>query len=170
MFARARHIAVLLAAFAVNFGLDRLTKSLAVAYLRGMDGFSLLRGSVVVRFAENSGAFLSLGSGWPVWLKYAVLLAGPALICIYGLYHCAFKEPDTAQVAFLATVIAGGLGNLVDRAFNDFAVVDFLNFGIGSLRTGVLNLADLSITFGAVAYLIRDRAARRRDGLAGGDR
>lgn len=170
MSVRARHISILIAAFAVNFGLDRITKHLAVAYLRGTDGLSLLWGSVVVRFAENSGAFLSLGSGWPVWLKYAVLLAGPALLCFYGLYHCAFKEPDTARVAIIATVIAGGLGNLVDRAFNDFAVVDFLNFGVGRLRTGVLNVADLSITFGAVAFLARDRAVRRRDRLTGAGR
>lgn len=158
---RTRHFAIVAITLAVNLGLDRITKFLAETYLRGTRGYTFLFGSIVARYAENSGAFLSLGAQWPAWLKYAVLLAAPTLLCLYALYHCLFHETDRLKTIFLVSAIAGGLGNLADRTFNNFMVVDFLNFGIGRLRTGVLNVADLSITFGFIAYLMRDKALRR---------
>ena len=163
MNARTRHIAVVILTFAVNYGLDRFTKLLATMYLQGSRGFSFLFNTVVLRYAENSGAFLSMGSRWPDWLKYAVLLVLPALLCLYGLYYCLFKERDLWKTIFLVSALAGGLGNLGDRSFNGFMVVDFLNFGIGGLRTGVLNVADLSITFGFLAYLVREWTTRPRE-------
>jgi len=47
-------------------------------------------------------------------------------------------------------VCGGGLSNLVDRIAYDGHVVDFLNIGIGSLRTGIFNVADMAITAGAL--------------------
>jgi signal peptidase II len=54
----------------------------------------------------------------------------------------------------IATILAGGLSNLFDRLTRHFRVVDFMNFGIGGLRTGILNVADLSITFGGIALVL----------------
>lgn len=163
MNARARHIAVVALTFSANYGLDRISKILAATYLQGKRGFSFLYDSVVLRYAENSGAFLSLGALWPAWLKYIVLLVIPTVLCLYGLYYCLFKERDFWKTIFLVSALTGGLGNLIDRSFNGFMVVDFLNFGIGSLRTGVLNVADLSITFGFLAYLVREWTLRPRE-------
>ena len=50
-------------------------------------------------------------------------------------------------------VMGGGFGNLIDRIYNQGRVVDFMNLGIGSLRTGVFNVADLAVTFGAIAVV-----------------
>ena len=158
---RRNHVAIVLVTFAFNFGLDRITKYLAERFLRGTDGIRLLFDAVVIRYVENSGAFLSLGAQWPKGIKYAVLLFIPILLCLYGLYHCLVKETDARRIAFLVCVIAGGLGNLVDRLFNDFRVVDFLNFGIGSIRTGILNVADLSIVFGAIGLILYENVRRR---------
>jgi signal peptidase II len=53
------------------------------------------------------------------------------------------------------------LGNLIDRIVYKGIVIDFLNFGIGNLRTGILNIADMAITFGIIlllyAFLIQKR-------------
>lgn len=46
-------------------------------------------------------------------------------------------------------VLAGGLGNLLDRLIYDGRVIDFMNLGIGSLRTGIFNVADVCITIGS---------------------
>ena len=54
------------------------------------------------------------------------------------------------MVMIIVSIIGGGLGNLIDRLSNNFRVVDFLNFGIGSLRTGILNIADMSVTIGVL--------------------
>jgi signal peptidase II len=137
-----------------NYAADRITKLIAVETLGDGRTRAYLGGTVLLHLAENTGAFLSMGSTWPVALKYLVLLIIPIGICLYGLFHCFFKETDRIRAALIAAIVGGGMGNLIDRLMNDFTVIDFLNFGIGSLRTGILNTADLSVTFGALALLV----------------
>ena len=138
---------------AVNYSLDRITKILATTFLQGKETISFFYNTVILRYTENTGAFLSVGSNWPDYVKYSLLIIIPIMVCLYGLYFCAFKLEDKKLVIVYSSIIGGGLGNLVDRLFNDFRVVDFLNFGIGTLRTGILNVADMSVTFG-VLFLI----------------
>jgi signal peptidase II len=137
----------------INFSLDRITKILATTYLQGRESISFLYNTVVLRYVENTGAFLSAGSEWPVFLKYIALILIPVLFCFYGVYYTVFKLNDRKLVIVFASILGGAFGNLVDRLINDFSVVDFLNFGLGSLRTGILNVADMSVTFGVI-YLI----------------
>jgi signal peptidase II len=47
----------------------------------------------------------------------------------------------------------GGLGNLIDRMMNDGRVVDFVSLGVGSLRTGIMNVADVAVFAGAMLLL-----------------
>jgi signal peptidase II len=65
----------------------------------------------------------------------------------------AFREEKLYRIIAGACIVGGGMGNLIDRIINNFFVIDFLNFGIGSLRTGILNIADISVTFGALFFL-----------------
>jgi signal peptidase II len=48
----------------------------------------------------------------------------------------------------VALFVAGGASNLVDRIAYGM-VIDFMNVGIGSLRTGIFNVADMAIMLGA---------------------
>ncbi|MCB0052448.1 MAG: signal peptidase II, partial [Caldilinea sp.] len=48
----------------------------------------------------------------------------------------------------IALLLGGGIGNLIDRLVNEGRVIDFMNVGIGSLRTGVFNVADMAIMAG----------------------
>ena len=150
---RKKQIILCIIVFSINFLLDRVTKMLAVSYLQGRETLSYFYDTVVLRYTENTGAFLSMGAAWPDWLKYILLLAIPISVCLYGLYYCAFKLTEKHLIIAFVCIMGGGLGNLVDRIIYDFHVVDFLNFGIGSLRTGILNVADMSVTF-AVIYLL----------------
>ena len=54
---------------------------------------------------------------------------------------------------------AGGTSNQIDRAARG-SVVDFINVGVGSLRTGIFNVADLAIVFGFALVLIGFRQTR----------
>ncbi len=150
---RKKQIILCIIVLSINFLLDRVTKIMAVNYLQGRETLSYFYDTVMLRYTENTGAFLSMGAGWPDWLKYILLLAIPILLCLYGLYYCAFKLTDKKLIIAFVCIVGGGLGNLVDRLIYDFHVVDFLNFGISSLRTGILNVADMSVTF-AVIYLL----------------
>jgi signal peptidase II len=62
----------------------------------------------------------------------------------------------------LALFVAGGISNWIDRATNG-SVVDFLNIGVGWLRTGVFNVADVAIMLGAGIFVLAElrRNARK---------
>ena len=137
-----------------NITLDRITKLLAIEFLEGKETISLFYNTIVLKYVENTGAFLSIGSNWPDILKYIVLIIIPVCVCLYGLYYCAFKLEDKKLIIIIVSIVGGGLANLIDRLVYDFHVVDFLNFGIGSLRTGILNVADMSVTFGILFLVI----------------
>ena len=55
----------------------------------------------------------------------------------------------------IAAIGAGGASNLIDRIRFDGAVTDFLNLGVGSLRTGIFNVADVILMFGLVLLVFR---------------
>jgi signal peptidase II len=51
-------------------------------------------------------------------------------------------------------IVGGGFSNLVDRIFNRGIVVDFMNMGVGGLRTGIFNVADVAIMAGVGLLLL----------------
>jgi signal peptidase II len=153
---RKNQIIIVLAVFLANILLDRFTKYLATAYLKGNEAISFLKNMFVLVYAENTGAFLSLGKNWNEYVKYFVLLIIPILICIALLIYLIIKETKRYRLILGACFVGGGVGNLIDRLFNNFTVIDFLNFGIGNLRTGILNVADLSVTFPAIIFVIME--------------
>ena len=57
-------------------------------------------------------------------------------------------------VFVLALSVAGGVSNLIDRVAAGGLVMDFLNLGIGRLRTGIFNVADMALTFGVIWILL----------------
>jgi signal peptidase II len=64
----------------------------------------------------------------------------------------------------IALVAGGGIGNLIDRLAYNGAVIDFLNVGIGGLRTAIFNVADVAVFLGAAMLIIRvlGRMARQQ--------
>ncbi|MFA7061088.1 MAG: signal peptidase II [Pedobacter sp.] len=103
------------------------------------------------RNAENPGAFLSLGAGSPESIRFWVFTLIVGLI-LAGLlvYLLTSKNNSRARIISLSLVLGGGIGNLIDRVFNEGRVIDFMNIGIGSLRSGVFNVADIAISCGVV--------------------
>jgi signal peptidase II len=158
---RRKPVLITLAVFFANILADQLTKRFATALLKGRRPAAYLKNLVVFYYAENSGAFLSLGSGWNLSFKYFVFIIIPIGFCTAILVYLMIREKETIRIVLLSCIAGGGIGNLIDRLFNEFRVVDFLNFGVGNIRTGVLNVADLSVTFGAVILIILELAGNR---------
>lgn len=150
-----KQLTFIILVFSINYLLDRITKFLAIKYLQGKY-YSLLGELVVLTYVENEGAFLGAGSNFPPFVKLIIFIILPLLACIGGIIYCLIKEQDKFTIAYIVSIAAGGIANIQDRIFNDGKVTDFLNFGIGSLRTGVLNLADMSITFGAILLIVHE--------------
>ena len=76
----------------VNVLIDRLTKILAVDFLKDKSPISFFYDTFVLIYTENSGAFLGLGSNWFVPVKYVVFVIIPLVICIVFFLYCCLRE------------------------------------------------------------------------------
>jgi len=134
-------------------GCDRVTKQAATARLAGRPSVSYFADTFRLEYAENPGAFMSLGEGLPNWARAGLLivLAGVGLLVVA---FAAFKLRWIGLARIGAVLyVAGGASNLVDRIARG-SVVDFMNVGIGSLRTGIFNVADVALMAGIVLILL----------------
>ncbi len=138
----------------LNIGCDQITKSIAREYLQGQGKVEVLGDFFILRYAENDGAFLSMGSNFPPALKFILLTLLPSIILILLLLYIIFKKniPFIMMIGFCC-ILGGGISNIFDRVVYYGYVTDFLNFGIGNFRTGILNFADLSIVAGTIILL-----------------
>jgi signal peptidase II len=142
-------------------GCDQLTKSAARAYLPGTGVHSYLIDSLRLEYAQNSGAFLNLGESLSPTVRYDSLIIGVgAFVLALLLGAVAAARLSWLQRVALAAMGAGGLGNLIDRIRFDGMVTDFLNLGLGPLRTGIFNVADATLMLGAGMLLLTLRARR----------
>lgn len=135
-------------------GCDQATKSLAVSNLSERDTYSYLGDTLRLQLTYNHGAFLSLGHSLPESLRHSIFTVGIGFFLIGALTFALFSKAGTFPVILAVSLfVAGGIGNLIDRIMNDGSVVDFLNVGIGPLRTGIFNMADVAIMGGAIILL-----------------
>jgi signal peptidase II len=121
---------------------------------------SLFADSLRLQLTENPGSFLSLGASLPEQMRFS-LFTGAVAIILIGLVCAALfaRRLNTARFVALALVAGGGISNLIDRLLYDGRVTDFLNVGIGALRTGIFNLADMAILAGALLLMLNMRDA-----------
>ena len=152
---------LLLVAIAATIGCDRVTKQIAVTTLVDAPTRSFLADTVRLEYSENPGAFLSLGADWPAPVRTAVFGVGNGVLLLaVAIMAVRRRWPKTALLG-VALFVAGGLSNLVDRITYG-SVIDFMNVGVGSLRTGVFNVADVAIMVGAGVLLLEGYRMRRR--------
>lgn len=136
-----------------TIGCDRVTKHLAVQILAGAPDRSMLADTVRLEYVENSGAFLSLGSTLPDPAKIAIFVVGNSLVLALLAIEVVRRRWTGAAFAGTVLFIAGGVSNLIDRVMHG-RVVDFLNVGIGPLRTGIFNVADMAVMLGVAMVVI----------------
>ncbi|HEX5420720.1 MAG TPA: signal peptidase II [Gammaproteobacteria bacterium] len=140
-------------------GCDHVTKYMATALLAAQPAHSYLFGAVRLEYAENVGGFLGLGAGLPSVIRTAIFACAGGLALLVLLVPL-IRSPWSASRAYgFALFFAGGLSNWIDRVFHG-AVVDFLNVGIGGFRTGIFNLADVSIMLGIAFSVLSGLSSR----------
>jgi len=135
-------------------GCDQTTKLLASEHLPKFQMTSYLNDILRVGYTENSGVFLGLGSNLSEQARFwlFVVLVGAFLLALL-VYLVSNSKQHITSVMALSLVFSGGISNFYDRVVNNGAVIDFLNIGIGSIRTGIFNVADIAIMLGVFILL-----------------
>src|SRR5437868_5406345 len=134
----------------VSVILDQVTKWLAIGSLKGNAPLAYLGNFFRLEYAENSGAFLSLGARLPEQVRFWILtvMVGIFLVVCLG-YLISNRNLNHLSTVALSLVAGGGISNFLDRLLRDNGrVVDFMNMGVGNLRTGIFNVADVAIMVG----------------------
>lgn len=151
-----KYVRIAIIVILINVGFDQITKEYAREQYKGQGTIQVVSDIFIIHYAENDGAFLSLGSDLSEPYKTLVLTIIPAVFLFLFTFFILFynNQLTLLQIVCISTIIGGGISNIFDRILFGGYVTDFLNFGIGGLRTGILNFADMSITFGAILLII----------------
>lgn len=132
-------------------GCDRATKIAAKNYLSTSPPITYFSNLVVLDYVKNQGTFLSFGSGFPDHVRFWMFILVPSLfLCGFLIYVFITEKFTYFEIIAFSIIIGGGTGNLYDRTFRSGQVIDFINIGIGSIRTGIFNIADLAVMIGSV--------------------
>lgn len=144
---------LLLALFCV--ALDQLTKQVAQNLLMDARPIVLWNDAVHFQYAENPGAFMSMGAQWPAAMRNLMFVVVNGLMLpLIVVFTVRSPEAGRWQLAAVALIVGGGVGNLVDRLANNGAVIDFVSVGVGPWRTGIFNLADVAVMGGVLLMLL----------------
>lgn len=147
-------------------GCDQATKAVAKEYLPRNEVMSFARDTFRLQYAENKGAFLSIGASLPENARGLLFTVGIGAIVFGILGYLLFVPalPHVTTVA-LSLIAGGGLSNLIDRIAHGGHVIDFLNIGLDGVRTGIFNIADVAIMVGVISLIVRSLRHERRVGF-----
>lgn len=145
---------IIFVVFVSCVGCDQATKSIARSVLSETVTWSCLGDTVRLHLVYNKGGFLSLGASLPAhWRKGLFIIGAGSLLMGVLAYAVLSKPRNFSAVLAAALVFGGGSGNLYDRITCGGMVVDFINIGIGPVRTGLFNVADLMIFIGLLILI-----------------
>lgn len=126
--------------------LDQLIKLLVIDYLKPIGSLPLIDGFIQLNYAENTGAAFGSFSGYTNLLSIFTLI----LIIVGTLALMLKKIKFGVEYVCVALIIAGGLGNLIDRVFRGF-VVDYIEPLF--IDFAIFNFADILVTCSAFVLI-----------------
>jgi signal peptidase II len=144
-----------------NVGCDQISKSIVRQRIDYGEQISLVGNFVILTKVENKGAFLSLGESLPRLMYKLVMIVLPLVVLIYVLYYL-FTGSNLTNLLILGfcLIIGGGFGNIYDRILYH-SVTDFLHFDFVIFHTGIVNIADISVTAGFFILMYKFFVNRR---------
>ena len=146
-----------------NITADQISKFWVRAVVEPYSSSPIIGNYLTLRNVENDGAFLGMGGDLSPTLKLFVLLIVPAAVLLFVLFYM-FKEKQMDKLSLIgfSCVVGGGIANVFDR-FVYGSVTDFLFIDLGFVRTGIFNIADLSVTTGMILILWASLKQRKKD-------
>lgn len=134
---------------AVLLSLDQLTKYLAILKLKNQPPFVIWDGVLELHYLENRGSAFGMLQNQKVFLLFI------GFVFMAVILFFLFKLPETKKFVsvhiLLAVIIAGGVGNMIDRCRFDY-VVDFIYFCL--IDYPIFNVADIYIVVATIILFI----------------
>jgi len=145
---------LLIAIVLLNIGCDQISKNIVRKQVSPNDYIHLIEDNFILTNVENTGAMLGFGENLSPVLKIIFLQGLPIIILLVMLFSILKNTKiNKWQAIAFAFVIGGGIGNLIDRILYN-SVTDFFHIKIGVFKTGIFNMADVSVTLGAIIILL----------------
>ena len=141
---------------------DLLTKAIADAYFSQPDApqkIEVIPGWINLCITYNRGISYGMGSGAPTWAKIGVIAGTGILMTVFAVFFFKMDSRRLWMKIALVCVVAGGVGNLIDRVYYRvwdpntlYGVRDMVD--ISRLGFAVCNVADFFISGGSVALIL----------------
>jgi signal peptidase II len=103
-----------------------------------------------VRFTLAYNKYAAMGLSLGAYSRIGFGIIAAVVLVVLGAFYRKTPAYAAGSAAALALVAGGALGNLTDRIISAQGVVDFIDVGIGNARFYTFNIADASITCGAI--------------------
>jgi signal peptidase II len=146
-----------------TIAIDQISKVIVRTNVVPYQESEILGSYFTLNNVENTGAFLGMGSDLSPTIKLIFLLILPVFVLGYLIYYIfKNKQMDTYGLIALSSIAGGGIANVFDRIAYG-SVTDFLHINLGGVfRTGIFNLADLSVTTGMIILLVGSFIHRKK--------
>ena len=133
----------------VLLGLDQLTKYLAIINLKNHPAVVLWDGVLELNYLENRGSAFGMLQNQ----KFFILFIGVVFLAVILFF--LFKLPEEKKFCtvhiLLSAIVAGGVGNMIDRLRFDY-VVDFISFVL--IHFPIFNVADCYIVVATIVLFL----------------
>jgi len=151
----SRRSIFILSVIIITIAIDQISKIWVRAEVLAGSQSAIIGDYFTLHNVENKGAFLGMGSELNDTLRIILLLILPIVVLAFVLRYI-FKEKtlDNWSLFAFASIIGGGIANVYDRIVYG-SVTDFWHIDLGGVfRTGIFNMADLSVTTGMIILVI----------------
>ncbi|MGE4452894.1 MAG: signal peptidase II [Sphaerochaeta sp.] len=140
---------------------DQLSKAWVVATIpENTIGFRYLGDFLAIVHVRNTAIAFSMGDSFPVVVKILFFIIVPVLlvVSVCVVYFSKRIHLTVFHRWVLALFLGGGIGNLIDRIFRSFRVVDFISVKVygflGFERWPTWNVADASLVISGILLAV----------------
>lgn len=131
---------------AVLLAFDQFTKYLAVKNLKGQSAYVLIDGVLELRYLENRGSAFGMLQNQKFFILFVCIIL--MLLLLVFLFILPKQKKFCPVHILVSVIIAGGVGNIIDRVRFDY-VVDFIYFVL--INFPIFNVADMYVVVSTIA-------------------
>lgn len=128
---------------------DQIIKAVIASNYEVGQGFDVIKDVLEIQYIKNTGAAWGMMQGGTVF--FAIFASIITAVLFYVLYKLPGDKCYIYLNVTLIFLIAGAIGNLIDRLTRGF-VVDFIYFSL--IDFPVFNIADIYITLSGIALVV----------------